>query len=152
MTAHPWRTVRLWPDKLMHTFGRATDGPYWAFQKTANQLTVPGAGDDKQLYLRSRSYASIYHSSLMIVFVVSVPMLLRLRSKIGHSMSAPALPIAIVLYTALVSCLFFGNPRFAFPVMPYVTMYAAGLLVMVWQSLAPQRETGLGDGPSGPVA
>ncbi len=140
MTEHPWRTVKLWPSKLMHTFGRATDGPYWAFQKTAEQLTVPGVGDDKQLYLSSRSYAANYHSALMIVFLVSVPVLFKLRKKMEDTMNVPILPIVMVLYTAFVSCVFFGNPRFAFPVMPYVAMYAAGLLVMVWHSLAPQNE------------
>ncbi len=150
MTGHPWRTVQLWPSKLMHIFGRATDGPYWAFQKTAEQLTVPGVGDDKQLYLKSRTYATVYHSALMIVFLVAVPVLLSLRSKLEGLMSVPMLPIALVLYTALVSCVFFGNPRFAFPVMPFVAMYSAALLVMVWHSLAPQKQKGPEDTPPGP--
>ena len=151
MTAHPWRTVKLWPSKLMHSFGRATDGPYWAFQKVAGQLTVPGAGDDKRLYLASRSYSSAFHSVLMVLFLVAVPVLWLAQDKVAGTMNVPLLPISMVLYVALVSCAFFGNPRFAFPVIPFVAMYAAGLIVMVWHSLSPHKRQNQESRPPNPV-
>jgi hypothetical protein len=142
MTAHPWRTLQLWPSKLMNTFGRASDGPYWAFQTVKDQLVVPGKGDDKPLFLASRSYAGTYHAALMVLFLVAVPVLFALRQKVEWVMRVPVLPLAMVLYVALVSVVFFGNPRFAFSVMPFVAMYAGALLVMVWAALAPHRREG----------
>jgi hypothetical protein len=142
VTEHPWRTIKLWPAKLMNTFGRSTDGSYWAFQKTKAQLTVPGKGDDKALFLRSRDYAAWYHGALMVAFLVAVPVLSLLRKKIADLMDAPLLPIAMVLYAAFVSCVFFGNPRFAYPVLPFIAMYAGALLVMVWHSLSAQTKKG----------
>ena len=150
LTAHPWRTLKLWPEKLMNTFGRATDGPYWAFQKTKDQLTVPGKGDDKGLFLASRAYASAYHGILMVLFLVAVPVLFFTRSRIERTMHVPVLPLALVLYTALLSCVFFGNPRFAFPVIPYVAMYSGALIVMVWHSLSAQKKPGPEDAPPDP--
>ncbi|HXH60723.1 MAG TPA: hypothetical protein VNI20_05135 [Fimbriimonadaceae bacterium] len=136
MTGHPWRTVQLWPTKVWNTFGRSTDGPYWAFMKVAGQLTTPGAEEDKPLFLASRSYASIYHGALLLLFVVSVPVLHYSRRRLAGTLYVPALGLALVGYVALVSAAFFGNPRFAFPVLPFIAMHAGALLVMVWTSLA----------------
>lgn len=146
MTSHPWRTVKLWPAKLWETFGQgsdgrfASDGPYWSFQKVAGQLTVPGAGVDKAQFLAVRKYANWYHGALMLLFVVSVPALIFLRRRVEPEVNFPALGVAMVAYAAFVSVLFFGNSRFAFAVIPFITMYAGALLVVVWQSLLPQKE------------
>ena len=140
IVSHPWRTVRLWPAKLMNTFGRATDGPYWGFMKVAGQLTVPGAGEDKAQYLAARSYSAWYHGSLMLLFLVAVPGLALMRRRFGRSLRYPVTGLAMVGYIALLSMAFFGNPRFAFPVMPFVSMYAAALLVVAWQSLVPIKD------------
>lgn len=139
MTAHPWQTVKLWPSKIWNTFGRASDGPYWAFQKTANQLTVPGKGDDKQLFLKSKAYAANYHLFFVLAFVVSVPVLLAARRRLEGSIRVPAMGFAMVAYVAGVSCVFFGNPRFAFGVLPFMAMYIAALVIMVWLALAPHK-------------
>jgi 4-amino-4-deoxy-L-arabinose transferase-like glycosyltransferase len=147
ITEHPWRTVQLWPAKVWNTFGRASDGPYWAFMKTKGQLTTPGVGDDKRLFLASRSYAAWYHGALMVLFAVSVPVLIAARRRLVAHMRVPVLGIALIAYAILISVVFFGNPRFAFPVMPYVAMYAGALLVMVWTSLAPVKDKGPEDGP-----
>lgn len=152
IASHPWRTLKLWPEKLMNTFGRATDGPYWAFQKVSGQLTVPGKGDDKALFLASRDYATWYHGASIVTFLVAVPTLFLLRRRVADLFSVPVLPLAMVLYTAFVSCVFFGNPRFAFPVLPFVAMYSAALLVMVWQSLAAQTKNGPEQAAPGPTS
>jgi 4-amino-4-deoxy-L-arabinose transferase-like glycosyltransferase len=151
ITEHPWRTVKLWPAKVWNTFGRASDGPYWAFMKTKGQLTTPGVGDDKKLFLASRSYAAWYHGALMVLFVVAVPVLVATRKRIVAHLRVPVLGLALVAYAMLVSMAFFGNPRFAFPVMPYVAMYSGALLVMVWSSLAPIKEQRPEDEPRDPA-
>ena len=139
MTEHPWRTVKLWPTKVWNTFGRATDGPYWGFQKVAGQLATPGTDEDKAQYLAVREYASWYHSALMLLFVVSVPGLLFVRRRVEPELHFPVLGLAMVGYVAFVSCVFFGNPRFAFAAMPFVAMYAGAMLVVVWKSLVPTK-------------
>lgn len=147
MTEHPWRTVKLWPMKVWRTFGQgsdgrfSSDGPYWGFQKVAGQLVTPGKGDDKAQFLATRDYATWYHSALMLLFLVSVPALLFMRRRFEPEMHFPSLGLAMVGYVAFVSMVFFGNPRFAFPVTPYIAMYAGALLVVVWNSLVPQKET-----------
>lgn len=150
IVSHPWRTIKLWPAKAWNTFGRATDGPYWAFQKTKGQLTVPGAGDDKALFLASKSYASISHGILLSLFVIGVPVLLRSRQRLEGTMRVPALGIALVGYVLTVSFVFFGNPRFAFSVLPFMAMYAGALLVVVWLALVPQRQDRPTQEPAGP--
>ncbi len=146
--AHPWRTIRLWPSKVWNTFGRATDGPYWAFQKVKGQLTVPGVGEDKRLYLASRSYASIYHAAVMSLFVIGVLFLFKSRTRLEGTMRVPVLGVALVGYVVLVSCVFFGNPRFAFSVMPFIAMYAGAMLVVAWAALAPPKAQGPAQEPA----
>ena len=65
-------------------------------------------------------------------------------------MHIPALGLAMIGYVVAVSCVFFGNPRFAFPVLPYMAMYAGALLVMVWSALAPAKQKGPSSETTGP--
>lgn len=144
VTANPSATVRLWPAKLWGTFGRASDGPYWAFQKVAGQLAVPGTGDDKRLFLLIKAYANGYHSALIALFVAAMGALAIFKKRLARLFRVPALGYAMMAYTALLSIVFFGNPRFAFPIMPFMCMYAAALLVLVWNSLTPPSRAEVG--------
>ena len=46
------------------------------------------------------------------------------------------------LVPALLSMVFFGNPRFAFPVLPFICMHAAWLLVLASRSLVAAQPAG----------
>ncbi len=132
---NPSETVQRWPAKVWGTFGRASDGPYWSFMKVAGQMTVPGGGGDKALFLFSRRYADLYHGLLVGLFVVAVGALAVFRKRFSHMFRVPRLGFVLLAYTAVLSMVFFGNPRFAFPVLPYLCMYVAAFLVLVWTSL-----------------
>lgn len=134
---NPARTVALWPAKVWNSFGRSSDGPYWSFMKVAGQLTVPGVGDDKTLFLAAKSYAGAYHAVLLMMFLAASLAFISLKKRVSSLFRVTALGYAMIGYAALVSIVFFGNPRFAFPVLPYVCMYAAALIVLVWRSLQP---------------
>jgi peptidoglycan/LPS O-acetylase OafA/YrhL len=69
------------------------------------------------------------------MFLVGAVCLFAARRRLEGLMRVPMLGLAMVAYVAFVSCVFFGNPRFAFPVIPFMAMYAGALLVMVWCAL-----------------
>ncbi|MBS1715097.1 MAG: hypothetical protein JST30_12255 [Armatimonadetes bacterium] len=112
----------LWPAKLQGTFLNATDAAYWAFQKEQGVLRPPGLGADKQEYLRFREASR-----------GSVPWLLALAgfgAVVG--LFTKRLPLTALFFignTALLSMVFFGNPRFSFPVVPFLALFAASGIV-----------------------
>ena len=128
-------SVRLLPSKLWHTFGYASDGPYWAFQKVKEVVNVPGTGVDRPLYKFSQRYTRSYHGAVMLLFLGSLLGALVLRFKAADRHRLPAVGLVFIAYTALLSMVFFGNPRFAFPVLPFICMHAAWLLVLASRSL-----------------
>ena len=104
--------------------------------KVSGQLTTPGTGDDKSLFLLARGYADVFHNGLIALFVVAVGALAVFRKRLDHLMRVPRLGFVMLGYTAVLSMVFFGNPRFAYPVLPYLCMYVGALLVLVWHALA----------------
>ena len=132
---NPGVTARLWPNKLWHTFGYSSDGPYWAFQKVKEVVNVPGTGVDRPLYKFSQRYTKWYHGAVMLLFLGSLLGALVLRFRAADRHRLPAVGLVLISYTALLSMAFFGNPRFAFPVLPFICMYAAWILVLASRSL-----------------
>ena len=133
---NPDVVMGLWPAKLQGTFLNATDSAYWAFQKEQGRLTSPGLGADKQEYLGFREYSRVF-----------VPWLLGLAglgALVGLlARRLPLTGLALVATTALVTCVFFGNPRFSFPIVPFLALQAvAGPVLVVKEFLHLVRKLG----------
>ncbi len=126
---HPLRTLRLWPKKLEYTFVTSSDVAYWSFQTEKGKLVTPGMGDDKALYLGTKN-ASEVATYLLLGMMGAALLLAPIWTRRGRGFIAnPITGWVLIGYTGLLSVAFFGNPRFAFGVLPFVAMYAASLPV-----------------------
>jgi hypothetical protein len=132
MTDHPLRTIRRWPRKLKLTFMTGTDAAYWGFQKTAGELTIPGAGSDKQQFKSFRRTSQDFVKWLMWALALGVVTAFAANWMKRPGAAFPALPIVMICYAGALGLVFFGNPRFAFPVIPFIAMSAAYGPVAIW--------------------
>lgn len=123
ITSNPGTILAKAPEKLSATFTESRDVPYWAFQKTKGKLTQPGTGSDKQFYKWTQNQADVHRSVLNIASLIGLATALLAKS----TRRAILLPVAMIGYTALLSIVFFGNPRFGFPALPFQALLV-GLL------------------------
>jgi hypothetical protein len=134
--ADPARSFRLIGPKLKATFMSGTDAPYWAFQTKPQELIVPGMDSQRPLFLWFSSVSRAAPSIVLFVFVSGLLLGLAARSKDPSSL--PATPLGVLFVTAGLVSLFFGNPRFAFPVVPFLLMVGIG----PWVALAHRLTAG----------
>jgi len=130
---HFGATVSRWPAKLVGTFLSGTDAPYWAFQKTKGVMRDPGTGSDKGQFKMFRSY-SILATFWLLVFA-GLGVILG-----GFKKRLPIIGLALIGYSGLLSIVFFGNPRFAFAVVPFIAMHAVHSLVLLWDAVRHRSE------------
>lgn len=118
--ADPMLSIRLIPIKAIGTFKGNIEGfesAYW--------------GTDYDFTLLAILTYIIY--LVLLIMALTYP-LVRWRTKVHHpekDLPAPELGGIFVLYTMVVSAIYFGETRFSFPVMPFVFMYTAALLAMI---------------------
>lgn len=140
---HPLRTLRLWPKKLEYTFVTSSDVAYWAFQTKKGELIAPGMGDDKALYKGTRDASAVAIYLLLGMSAASL-LLAPIWTRRGRGYIAnPITGWVLIAYTGLLSVAFFGNPRFAFGVLPFIAMYSAALpvgLIRLVSKLQPAEE------------
>lgn len=125
----PSEVVSRWPSKLKATFLSGTDAPYWAFQKTKGKLQSPGLGADKQQFKGFRTYSVFFTNTLLLLAGVGILVCILRRN-------LPVLGLLMIAYCAALSIVFFGNPRFAFPALPFLALYAAAALTF-WSGRSP---------------
>ena len=73
--------------------------------------------------------------ALMILFGSSLVYLLYRRLGHGEVGAEPSLGLWIIGYFVLISVIFFGEPRFHFPLIPWLTMYIGGAVGELVRSL-----------------
>jgi 4-amino-4-deoxy-L-arabinose transferase-like glycosyltransferase len=118
---NPGRSMARIPAKWEATFLSTTDLAYWAFQTRRGELVVPGRGADKPLYFFTQGAAWWANRLLLVLALVGVG--LGLRHTGGRRfLAVPLLHIGLV---ALVTAVFFGNPRFGLPAIPFLALLAA---------------------------
>lgn len=103
------------PEKLSATFLASTDVPYWGFQTEKGKLVVPGAGDDKAQYKWVKNQS--FRDKSTLFWMALTGLVFGLFT--SEARRAALLPVLMVGYTGLLSVLFFGNPRFGFPAIPF---------------------------------
>ena len=109
--ANPGRSLALIPAKWEATFLSTTDLAYWAFQTQRGELVVPGRGADKPLYFFTQGAAWWANRILLGLGLVGLAFALR-HSGGRRYLAVPLLHIGLI---ALVTAVFFGNPRFGLP-------------------------------------
>lgn len=147
---HGERLVSIWPAKLAGTFLGGTDSPYWAFQTEKGHMKDPGTGSDKPQFKAFQSYSGTFTEVLLYAALVGAVISL---IAIWWGTKFPLLVIGYVGYTAGLSILFFGNPRFGFPVVPFFAMISANSVQAVVDLVGSllgrkRREVDLEDGAS----
>jgi hypothetical protein len=118
--ADPVRSLRLAGPKLKATFLTGTDAPYWAFQTRPGGLVTPGMDEHRSLYLWFSGVSKASPSVVLTLFLAGLLAGLLRFPKGGGPL--PATPVAMVLATAALVCVFFGNPRFGLPALPFLLM------------------------------
>lgn len=119
--SNPGRSLSLIPAKWEATFLSTTDLAYWAFQTQRGKLVIPGAGADKPLYFFTQGAA--FWANRTLLFLAFLGVGLGLRHTGGRRfLAVPLLHIGLV---ALVTAVFFGNPRFGLPAIPFLALLAA---------------------------
>lgn len=126
ITENPGRFISLIPAKLKYTFLTSTDVAYWGFQTQYDQLITPGMGRYRNWYLFTKSSAHWYQIGLLLLAGVGFVWTVVTRRQAGLA----SLGIAFVLYTGLLTIVFFGNPRFFFPAIPFMAML--GSIPLCW--------------------
>lgn len=134
--ADPARSLRLIGPKLKATFLSGTDAPYWAFQTKPRELIVPGMDSQRPLFLWFSSVSKEV-PTMLLVLSASGAILGLVRLVLGAP-TLPATPLGVLLVTAGLVSLFFGNPRFAYPVVPFLLMIGIG----PWVALASRLTAG----------
>ncbi len=121
LKSQPSRIFKNTNEKLTATFLDSQDVPYWAFQTHKGRLISPGTGSDKPLYKWAQTISKTTKPWLLWIALFGTILALMTRTHRTKIL----LPIAIIIYTALLSIAFFGNPRFGFPTLPFQSIAAA---------------------------
>ncbi|QYK55602.1 MAG: glycosyltransferase family 39 protein [Fimbriimonadaceae bacterium] len=121
----PGASLATVPAKVSATFLEGTDAAYWAFQTEKGRLRVPGMGPERSLFLAFKGYAQTYTAALSYGFGLAL-----LAGFLGRKkgLTTPPLCTASVLYTLVLVAVFFGNPRFGFPNVPFLAVAVAHLV------------------------
>ncbi|MBS1722047.1 MAG: glycosyltransferase family 39 protein [Armatimonadetes bacterium] len=135
VATHPGQVTSLWPKKLWGTFLSSTDAAYWAFQKKQGLLVDPGTGEDKPLFKTFQAVCAVWIPTLLA--------LAGLGALAGWRWSRlPGTALVLIAYTALLTLVFFGNPRFGFAVAPFLSMHASHGLVLLVGRLKRKKASG----------
>ena len=120
--AHPLQTLMLMPAKLASLFSHG-DGVYW------NNLGTDMKMKSARHVLRGVDKLNTNYEFLMIVLLISSLIYgcwKRLRNGKGNGW--PLMGIAVIVYFISIYLVYYGSPRYHFPIFPWVIMYSAALL------------------------
>jgi 4-amino-4-deoxy-L-arabinose transferase-like glycosyltransferase len=129
---NPLRVARLWPRKLLALYLSDVEGLYFSL----GHINIPW--DSRHVfYVAVRVVGELYYGVMWMLLGVSLPIIMRNRVRYWY------IGVGIIAYFTLVYMVFFGDPRYHFPVMPWVAVYAGVggelLLTRGWSALTLQR-------------
>ena len=122
MTRHPMAALQIWPRKLWHLYGRDGDGFDW---------TMAGIGTDdrlRTLVWRVAQINKVYYLVLVLISGVGFLHFASTRRRADAVSAAGMLPFWLTALFTGVYLICFADPRFHFPLMPWVVMYGAWLI------------------------
>ena len=116
--AHPVETLLRVPLKFWYMYNKDTDG----FYETERGLERPSAIDRAAVWT-GRITAQFYYLVILALFAGGAARQVR-----GRLRTMPTFSLWLFFYFTAVYVLFFGEPRFHFPVMPWLMMLGAMFL------------------------
>jgi hypothetical protein len=119
---HPLQTFTLMPKKLSILFDQG-DGVYWNIIDTGNELILTS----HVLQLLDQ-LNMIYEYVVYIFFIASLFFGYWKRLRLGKCHGWPLSGIAVILYFIGIYLAYYGDPRYNFPIIPWMIMYSAALL------------------------
>lgn len=123
MTRHPLAALRLWPAKLGYLFGRDGDGFDWTM------AGIPVGHDGlRTLVWRVAQVNRVYYLVLVLLSGAGLLHFAWHHRTAGAASAAGMLPLWLTTLFTGVCLICFADPRFHFPVMPWVVMYGAWLV------------------------
>ncbi|MCG9895232.1 MAG: glycosyltransferase family 39 protein [Fimbriimonadaceae bacterium] len=145
----PEVSQRLIVPKLQNTFLLTSDAAYWAFQTDSDGLKDPAAGPDRDRYILLKRTSEWFHLGLLSL--AGIGLLVGAASAIRRVGRWAWIPLLWLGSAALVTVVFFGNPRFLFPFLPMLAMLA-GLAFTAPRLLARVEGAGAPDRPDAAAA
>jgi hypothetical protein len=129
---NPGRFMQLIPLKIWHLWAKNGEAE-WAYQ-----MGYPHYQQNWQIFRTVRWINQIFYT-LLLASALASAVLLVLMKKGRTNGPAEAWPWVLVgyclmIYLTLISAVFSGQPRFHFPAMPWVIMYAAWAVVILSKS------------------
>jgi 4-amino-4-deoxy-L-arabinose transferase-like glycosyltransferase len=139
---NPGRFIELVPLKVWHLWAKNGEAE-WTYQSG-----YPHYEQNWQIFRSVRWINQIFYTLLLAGALVSVALLV----KNGRGVAWPWVltGYCLMIYLTLISIVFSGQPRFHFPAMPWVIMYAAWAAVILWKKVP--EGTAYGSGIQKPSA
>lgn len=139
---HPRRALELMPHKALLLW--AWDGEAdWAYR--VGYADYPGAAGG---FLAARVLNQVFYFAIIALFLLSMVMLPRQLAQLTRPWVFFGYLFAI--YTTLIALVVFGAPRFHFPVMPWIIMYASWVIAE-WLLRDPAGQAAQSAAPTAPV-
>ena len=129
---NPARFMQLIPLKIWHLWAKNGEAE-WAYQ-----MGYPHYEQNWQIFRTVRWINQIFYTLLLAGALASAVLLVLIKKGRANG-PAGAWPwvlagYCLVIYLTLISAVFSGQPRFHFPAMPWVIMYAAWAVVILSKS------------------
>ncbi|ODT70104.1 MAG: glycosyl transferase [Nitrosomonadales bacterium SCN 54-20] len=121
--ANPMRFVELIPLKIWHLWSRNGEAE-WAYQAGYQYYE-----QYRNAFRTVRWINQIFYGLLLVGSFAAAFLLMKHRDKVAWPWAL--IGYCLMIYLTLISIVFSGQPRFHFPVMPWVIMYAAWAAVMI---------------------
>jgi hypothetical protein len=118
ITRHPASVLLKLPTKLASLYAFDIDGFGLVKMSAYSQST-------KVSWLALRVFAQMYYTLIVGAAIIAAACYRHLRS--AYAMVTPAM----VVYFSVISLVFFGGPRFHFPILPSFVAYASAALAMI---------------------
>lgn len=119
MQSHPLETLALWPAKLWYLYGKDIRGVFW------NEYGLNLTDHGRRWFAALKIGAQLYYAGVLVAGGLALLNLWRAR----RQTPIPLLGLWLCLYFTLIHLLTFGESRFHFPLMPWLMMFAATLLL-----------------------
>ncbi|HEY6044605.1 MAG TPA: glycosyltransferase family 39 protein [Nitrosospira sp.] len=127
---NPGRFIELIPLKVWHLWAKNGEAE-WAYQ-----MGYPHYEQNSQIFRSVRWINQIFYTLLLAGALLSIVFLVRNGRANGRAGAWPWVltGYCLMIYLTLISIVFSGQPRFHFPAMPWVIMYAAWATVILGKS------------------
>lgn len=110
---HPAKTILSWPLKIFYLYVMDVDG----ISRNQAGIRRPQGNFTKFSFLFFKSVAQLYYMLSILLLFFSIPQGLH-RQKQGR------IGLILILYFTLIAIVFFGTPRFHFPIIPWMAIYS----------------------------